>query len=133
MTMKLKEVYKRFPSQRKCIEFLEEAIWENSPSCPYCTSKYVTGFKNEDRYHCNKCNTSFGVTVGTIFHRTRCDLQKWFLAIILTQENKISSRQLGDLLEVTKDTAWLMTNKIAANKIFASHIFSKLSKQIKTV
>jgi len=46
------------------------------------------------RYHCNNCNTSFSVTVGTIFHRTHLPIQKWFLAIaiILNAKKGLSAR-----------------------------------------
>jgi transposase-like protein len=32
--------------------------------------------EKQQRYHCNNCNTSYSVTVGTIFHDTKLDLQK---------------------------------------------------------
>ena len=54
------------------------------------------------------------MTVGTIFHRTRLDLQKWFLAIslILNAKKGISARHLGRDLRVDKDTAWSMAMRI---------------------
>jgi hypothetical protein len=66
------------------------------------------------RHHCNACNTSFSVTVGTIFHDTKLDVQKWFLAIslILDAKKGISARQLGRHLEVNKNTAWYMGMRI---------------------
>ena len=58
--------------------------------------------------------TSFSVTVGTIFHRTRLPIQKWFLAIslILNAKKGVSSRQLSRDLKVNKDTAWRISHKI---------------------
>jgi transposase-like protein len=68
----------------------------------------------ENRYHCNNCNTSYSVMVGTIFENTKLDFQKWFLAISLVLNSKkgISSRQLAKNIEVTKDTAWYMLKRI---------------------
>ncbi len=68
----------------------------------------------ENRYHCNQCNRSFSVTVGTIFHKTKCDLRKWFLAIslVLNAKKGISARQLARDIEVTKDTGWYMMMRI---------------------
>ena len=68
----------------------------------------------ELRHHCNNCNTSFSVTVQTVFHKTQLDLQKWFLAIsiILNAKKGISSRQLARDLGVNKDTAWYMQMRI---------------------
>jgi transposase-like protein len=52
--------------------------------------------------------------VQTIFHNTKLDLQKWFLAIsiILNAKKGIAARQLGRDLQVTKDTAWYMGMRI---------------------
>ena len=54
------------------------------------------------------------MTVRTIFHKTKLDLQVWFLAIciILNAKKGISSRQLGLGLGVNKNTAWHMNIKI---------------------
>ena len=81
--MNIPELYRKFPTQKDCIEHLEMVRWNSTPICPYCNSKKQTPLKNENRYHCNTCNTSFSVTVGTIFHKTKIDLQKWFLALSL--------------------------------------------------
>ena len=68
----------------------------------------------EQRYHCNNCNTSYSVTVGTIFHKTKLELQKWFLGIslILNAKKGISARQLARHLDVNKNTAWQMLSKL---------------------
>ena len=54
------------------------------------------------------------MTVGTIFHKTKLDLQKWFLAIslILNAKKGVASRQLARDLEVNKDTAWYLQMRI---------------------
>lgn len=112
--MNISDIYKQFPSQQDCITHLEKIRWNSIPKCPYCNSTNQTRSPKESRYHCNNCNTSFSVTVGTIFHKTKADLQKWFLAIFLTLNgNKdIASRKLARDLCVTKDTAWRMLTRI---------------------
>jgi transposase-like protein len=112
--MNIISVYKKFPTKEKCIDHLEHVRWNDQPICPYCKSKKQTPLKVGRRYHCNTCNTSYGVTVGTIFHNTKLDLQKWFLAIslILNAKKGISARQLGRDLNVTKDTAWYMEMRV---------------------
>jgi transposase-like protein len=112
--MNIIEVYKKFPSQASCIEHLETVRWKGTPTCPYCKSPKVTAVKKEHRYHCNNCNTSFSVTVGTIFHKTKVDFQKWFVAIslVLNAKKGLSARQLGRDIQVTKDTAWFMGMRI---------------------
>ena len=106
--MNIPQLYKQFPTQVDCIKHLEQVRWNGEPTCPYCNSKNQSALPKENRYHCNNCNTSFSVTVGTIFHKTRLDLQKWFLAVslVLNAKKGYSARQLGRDIDVTKDTAW---------------------------
>lgn len=112
--MNIVSVYETFPTNDHCITFLEHLRWGNKPKCPYCTSDNTRPLPNTKRHQCRTCNTSFSVTVRTIFHRTRLPLQKWFLAIsiILNAKKGISARQLGRDLNVNKDTAWRMAMKI---------------------
>ena len=107
-------IYKAFPTNDDCITHLENVRWGDKPKCPYCKSFKVTPLPKEKRHHCNNCNTSFSVTVRTIFHHTHLPLQKWFLAItiILNAKKGIAARQLGRDLHVDKDTAWRMAMKI---------------------
>lgn len=112
--MNLVEIFEKFPTEKKCIDHLEKIKWPIKPICPYCGNSQSSCVKGELRHHCNKCNTSFSVTVGTIFHQTHLPLQKWFLAIalILNAKKGISSRQLARDIKVTKDTAWSMQMRI---------------------
>ena len=96
------------------VAHLEAVRWNGDPKCPYCQSLNVTPAPKELRHHCNNCNTSFSVTVQTIFHNTKLDLQRWFLAIalILNAKKGLSARQLARDLEVNKNTAWYMAMRI---------------------
>lgn len=110
--MNIVEIYEKFPTEEDCIEHIERVRWHGKPVCPYCTSDRTT--PNENRHHCNSCNTSFSVTVDTIFHRTHLPLQKWFLAIslVLNAKKGISARQFSRDLKVNKNTAWYMGMRI---------------------
>jgi len=112
--MNIIQIYKKYPTHTDCIKRLEQVKWNNIPVCPYCKSTKQTPVPKESRYHCNSCNKSFSVTVGTIFHNTKLDLQKWFLAVtlVLNAKKGVSSRQLARDIEVTKDTAWRMQMQI---------------------
>lgn len=112
--MNIIQLFKNFPTQNDCIQHIEQVRWSGNPICPYCESDKYSVLPKEHRYHCNKCNTSYSVTVGTIFHNTKLPLQKWFLAIsiILNAKKGIASRQLARDIEVTKDTAWRMQMQI---------------------
>lgn len=112
--MNIIKIYEQFPTDSDCLNHLEKVRWPGGPRCPYCQSDRVTPIPAEHRHHCNSCNTSFSVTVGTIFHNTKLDLQKWFLAIslILNAKKGISSRQLARDIEVNKNTAWYMGMRV---------------------
>lgn len=112
--MNIITIFEKYPTQESCIKHIEQVRWGNKPSCPYCKSHRQTPFKNCNRYHCNNCNTSFSVTVQTIFHRTHLPLQKWFVAIslIVNAKKGISSRQLARDINVNHKTAWSMQMRI---------------------
>jgi len=112
--MDIVSIYETFPTQDNCISHLEKVRWGDQPRCPYCQSIKATPSRKKRRHHCNHCNTSFSVTVGTIFHHTHLPLQKWFLAIsiVLNAKKGISARQLSRTIKVNKDTAWRMDMKI---------------------
>lgn len=112
--MNIVSIYKKFPTKDDCIAHIEKIKWSGIPFCPYCKSTNTTQMPKEKRYHCNNCNTSFSVTVGTIFHHTHMPIQKWFLAIsiILNAKEGSSTRQLSRDLQINKDTAWRISMKI---------------------
>jgi len=114
LIMDIVEIFQLFPTQEHCIKYLEQVRWHGIPTCPYCNSQNSTPVKNELRYHCNNCNTTYSVTVNTIFHDTRLELQKWFLAItlILNAKKGLSARQLARDLKVNKNTGWYLGMRI---------------------
>lgn len=120
--MNVEQIYKKFPKECDCIAYLEEIIWNGQPKCPYCNSLRVTPVSKEYRHHCNRCNTTFSITINTIFHGTRLDLQKWFLAICIIRysKKKFSARELARNIQVNPNTAWYMNIKI--NKAILQNI-----------
>jgi transposase-like protein len=132
MTKELKKAHKIFPSEKDCVSFLETALWGGKPICPYCNGSSFSELKHESRYHCNVCNNSFSVTVKTIFKRTRCDLRKWFVAIRIYMKSPKppTARDLAAAIDVTKDTAWLMLNKIKKEAVENSDLMKKIAKSV---
>lgn len=102
------------PSDQDCLAFLEATRWNGKPVCPYCDSDRATAVPKERRYRCNGCNTAFSVTVGTVFHRTRLPLRKWFAAISITLDARkpISARHLAVELGINRNTAWHLGTRI---------------------
>jgi len=114
--LNLKQIYEKYPNKTDCLELIESVRWKNkNKKCPYCKFSYFSKVKNEThRYHCNYCNTNYRVTVKTIFHNTKLDLQKWFYAIklIVDSRRKISVRELARKIETNKNTSWYVRDRI---------------------
>jgi transposase-like protein len=112
--MELIEITKKLNTPRRCITYLEQVRWQGKTTCPYCQSERITPMKKQLRHHCNSCNKSFSVLVGTIFEASNLPLPKWFIAISLVMNAKkgISSRQLARHINVTKDTAWYVQKRL---------------------
>ena len=127
--MTLNNFYQKFTTKEDCLIYLEKILWNNKPTCPYCNSVKITKLKQEFRYHCNNCNTSFSLTVNTMFHKTKIDLQKWFyvLHLILNNEEKRSIRQLAKEINTTKDTALRVLNKVKKSIIKQDIIIQKFN------
>ncbi|WP_252789970.1 transposase, partial [Mucilaginibacter flavidus] len=86
--MNIIEVLARYHEQETCISHLEAIRWHGEPQCPYCKSKQSSKRDGTQRHHCNSCNKSYSVLVGTIFEATKLPLPKWFLAIALVLNAK---------------------------------------------
>lgn len=117
--MNLLTIFKRFPDQEACIEFLETVRWGDAPYCPHCGSTSVARKSESDRigrWNCHGCNSSFNVLSGTIFEKTRIPLQKWFLAIglLVNAKKSVSSCQLARDLDMNQKSAWYMQQRIRA-------------------
>ncbi len=116
-------------NHEECLALLEQIRWGGKPKCPYCESTNATAYKNERRYHCNECFTSYSVTVGTLFHKTHVELQKWFVAIhlVLNSPGGISVRQLAKEIGVNKNTASYMIERIRKAMVEELQLLNKLA------
>lgn len=110
-------IYRRFPTQDDCLKHLEKVRWGDDPTCPYCGADTVcekTEQYRRSRMQCWSCRKSFSVTVGTIFHNSHIDLQRWFLLISLMFSAKkgLSAMQAARDLEMRRPTVWSMMHRI---------------------
>ena len=107
------EFGKKFSTDKKCREYLFQKKWKNGFVCPKCGSLNYCELSN-GLYQCNDCHHQTSVTAGTILHRTRVPLTKWFLAFYFVTQDKrgISAVQFSKTLDVTYKTAWYMIKRI---------------------
>ncbi len=112
--LSLLEFKKRFGTERACQNSLEKMRWPDGFSCPKCQHTKATRVKTRRLLQCSKCHFQVSLTSGTIFHKTRTPLQKWFWAIYLVSQDKggVSAMRLSKQLELGYKTAWAMLHKI---------------------
>lgn len=107
------DLIKTFPDQQSCIDHLELLRWNGKVVSPFDETSKVYNCKG-NKYKCKNTGKYFNVKTSTIFHNTKIDLRKWFLAIWLVTSHKkgISSLQLGRNLNITQKSAWFMLQRI---------------------
>ncbi len=108
---------KRYSDEGKCIAALESLKWPGGFSCAKCKGGKAHHLKTRPRiFECAKCGFQNSVTAGTVFHKTRTDLSKWFLAAYMMASDKrgVSALYLSRELDLRYDTAWLMCHKLRA-------------------
>ena len=110
----LQEARKEFSTVHKCQQYLKKLRWPDGVTCPRCETDRPAYIKTRKRWQCRKCRYQFSVTAGTIFHRSKIDLPRWFVAIWLMCHSPkgISAKQLERELGVHYETAWYMAKRI---------------------
>jgi transposase-like protein len=104
-----------YPTEEACREALFEHRWKEGFRCPRCGHPVAWYLEGRGLYECTACNHQASVTAGTLLHRSRTDLRKWFLAIwmLSTMKKPPSAAELSRQLGVTLKTGWLIRRKIS--------------------
>jgi len=111
----LREFVGEFGSEEQCIEHLVGLRWPGGFACAGCGGRQAWRLKARPRvYECATCHRQESATAGTVFHRTRTDLTKWFFAAYLMGRDKrgVSAKFLQRELGVAYQTAWTMAHKL---------------------
>lgn len=107
----------RFPDEKSCWEYFVKMRWPDGCKCNKgCTGKmYTVKKRGSIIFECGKCGVQTYVTAGTMFHKSRQPLRKWFWAIFLmaTSKKGVSMIYLQRQLGIKSyRSAWLMGHKI---------------------
>ena len=99
-TISVPQLYKMFPTEQSCYEWLEKVRWNGNPVCPHCgrTGKFTKPKSKKHTYwHGLDCRKQFTVTTGTCFHATKKPLQDWIYAIysVMTARKGVSAMQIS--------------------------------------
>jgi transposase-like protein len=104
-----------YRDEAACIASLARLRWPAGFLCAGCAGR--TAYQHSGRprvFECAGCGRQHSATAGTVFHRTRTPLRKWFAAAWLMAQDKrgVSALFLARELALRYDTAWLMAHKL---------------------
>lgn len=108
---------RKYPDETACIAALTKLRWSDGFTCSKCSHNQAHHLKSRPRiFECTKCHYQHSVTAGTVFHKTRTDLTKWFLAAYMMASDKrgVSAMHVSRELDIRYETAWLMCHKLRA-------------------
>ncbi len=110
----ISEFWRRFGSDESCLAALEKLRWPDGFVCPRCRHRQAVLCVPRQLRQCCSCRLQTSLTAGTIFHKTRTPLPKWFWAIYQMSQDKkgCSALLLSKQIDVSYPTAWLMAHKI---------------------
>jgi hypothetical protein len=104
-----------YKDEETCITALADLRWPGGFVCEKCNGIKAYHLSARPRiFECAACGHQHSVTAGTVFHKTRTDLRKWFLAAYLIGHDKrgVSAMFISRELGLRYDTAWLMCHKL---------------------
>ena len=110
-TVEFQELYGR---EEQCRAALVRMRWPDGFLCPKCGGRAHAYCEPRHLFQCRACRTQTSARAGTIFHKSRTPLAKWFLAmhLITASKNDIAALELARQLDVKWDTAWLIKQKL---------------------
>jgi len=108
------EFHKLYGTEDQCHAALVRMRWPDGFACPKCGAREHAYCAPRRLFQCRACWVQTSVRAGTIFHKSRTPLGKWFLAmhLISSSKNDVASLELARQLDVKWDTAWLMKQKL---------------------
>lgn len=108
-----------FSTEDAAYQFIESHVWPNGVTCSHCNEnvrveKLLGDSTRIGVYKCYRCRKPFTVKSGTIFEGTKVPLHIWLQAIYLVagSQNRASITELHQALQVTRKTAWHMSQRI---------------------
>lgn len=112
--MVLMDFYERFPDEASCWTHFLYLTWPNGFTCPSCQRAKGCFKPSRKVFECYYCKHQASLTSGTIFHKTRIPITKWFWFIFFmaTSKKGISMLYLQKQLRISYKAAWTMGHKI---------------------
>jgi transposase-like protein len=125
--MVLIDFYELFPNEEACWAHFLSLRWPDGFICPACQATQGCFKPSRKIFECYNCKRQSSITAGTMFHKTRTPLSKWFWFIFFmaTSKKGVSMLYLQQQLRINSyKTVWSMGHKIrqgmaARNALYA--------------
>lgn len=127
----LKEYKDKFSTLENCQTHLSNKRWPAGFICPRCNNRDKYEYdrtKVRHIYQCKICKFQCSLTSGTIFHKTKTPLQKWFWMIFLVVRKKhikTTTIQIGIGIATYKTA--LQMRKIIEKTVFEPDAYDKFA------
>ncbi len=112
----LLEFQREFSTEEACGQHLRKMRWPNGFRCPRCGHSQAWFIRTRNIVDCKSCRAKISLTAGTIFHKTRTPLVKWYWLIyyhMAMDKVGVSISEMQRVLEIRDyKTAWLMAHKV---------------------
>lgn len=125
--MSLLDFQDKFPTAQICWDYRVKMRWPDDIKCSCCDESKLDFIKTRKIFECRRCRKQIYVTAGTLCHRSRVPLRKWFWAIFLmaTSKKGVSMLYLQKQLDIgSYRTAGLMSHKIRQAMIQRNDIYT---------
>jgi transposase len=117
-----KEFQAEYPDDEACLaKIMEIQYGGTATNCPVCKERRQFHPMTKRRaYACQVCGHHIYPCAGTIFHKSRTNLTKWFFAMYLMTSTRhgVAAKEIERQLGVTYKTAWRMCHEL--RKLMAS-------------
>lgn len=120
-----KQFQTEYPDDAACLaKLMEIQCGGPATNCPVCNERRQFHPMNKRRaYACQVCGHHIYPAAGTIFHKSRTKLTKWFFAMYLMTSTRhgVAAKEIERQLGVTYKCAWRMCHEL--RKLMASADF----------
>ena len=115
-TITIKQLLRFFSTEERCIEWLEQAQWNGTPTCPHCGGQDSISPAPSKRftYWHKDCRKQFTVKTGSVMHSSKTPTVNWIITMyaVLTARKGVSAMQLSKELGVQYRTAWYLLQRV---------------------
>jgi PAS domain S-box-containing protein len=104
-TVDFDEFHKVYPDDESCYKYLSDKKWKDGYKCKKCNNAKSIKGKSPYSRRCTVCRFDESPLVDTIFFNQKFSITKaFYMAFLITAQNKITSKQLSTMVSLRKDT-----------------------------